>query len=255
MRRLFFGLTHWIEEVKISYLASGFFTACLIVKPIPAVHAPPTITTKGITWKIDMKINLSYHLKEQNKEQRKNTEINMSDKLFSVTLFLQNESLERESSNGWWVPLFAGKDESGYYAPCQFASKLMFSLLKNSVCAILHGKNFKVTTFTSRKNGLFPWCLYSKEIVFSILLTVLACITNYVRFVASWSCLFKIGEICFFFQEPFIALVLLLMAVCQKTAGSTIVISYFLAHWQLQCSWASSKMYKNNCCVYIPRKS
>lgn len=47
-----------------------------------------------------MKINLSCHLKEQNKEQRKNTEINMSDKLFSVTLFLQNEGLERESSNG-----------------------------------------------------------------------------------------------------------------------------------------------------------
>lgn len=166
MRRLFFGLTHWIEEVKISYLASGFFTACLIVKPIPAVHAPPTITTKGITWKIEMKINLSCHLKEQNKAQRKNTEINMSDKLFSVTLFLQNESLERESSNGWWVPLFAGKDESGYYAPCQFASKLMFSLLKNSVCAILHGKIFKVTTFTSRKKFISMVLILKRNCVF-----------------------------------------------------------------------------------------
>lgn len=90
----------------------------------------------------------------------------MSDKLFSVTLFLQNESLERESSNGWWVPLFAGKDESGYYAPCQFASKLMFSLLKNSVCAILHGKIFKVTTFTSRKKFISMVFILKRNCVF-----------------------------------------------------------------------------------------
>lgn len=150
----------------------------------------------------------------------------------------------------------AGKDESGYYAPFQFASKLMFSLLKNSVCAILHGKMFQVTTFTSRKKFISMVLMHKRNCVFD----PFDCLglhfedktspTNYVRFVASWSCLFKIGEICFFFQEPFIALVLLLIAVCQKTAGSTIVISYFLAHWQLQCSWASSKMYKNNCCIY-----
>lgn len=90
----------------------------------------------------------------------------MSDKLFSVTLFLQNESLERESSNGWWVPLFAGKDESGYYALCQFPSKLMFSLPKNSVCAILHGKMFKVTTFTSRKKFISMVFMHKRNCVF-----------------------------------------------------------------------------------------
>lgn len=40
----------------------------------------------------------------------------------------------------------------------------------------------------------------------------------------------RLAKFVFFFQEPFIALVLLLIAVCQKTAGSSIVISYFLAH-------------------------
>lgn len=90
----------------------------------------------------------------------------MSDKLFSVTLFLQNESLERESSNGWWVPLFAGKDESGYYALCQFPSKLMFSLPKNSVCAILHGKMFKVTTFISRKKFISMVFMHKRNCVF-----------------------------------------------------------------------------------------
>lgn len=143
--------------------------------------------------------------------------------------------------------------------PCQLPSKLMFSLPKNSVCAILHGKMFKVTTFTSRKKFISMVFMHKRNCVFD----PFDCLGLHFEDKTSY----KLCSICrilklpfqdwrnlFFFQEPFIALVLLIIAVCQKTAGSTIVISYFLAHWQLQCSWASSKMYKNNCCVYIPRK-
>lgn len=130
---------------------------------------------------------------------------------------------------------FAGKDESGYYALCQFPSKLMFSLLKNSVCAILHGKMFEVTTFTSRKKFISMVFMHKRNCVFD----PFDCLGLHFEDKTSY----KLCSICrilklpfqdwrnlFFFQEPFIALVLLIIAVCQKTAGSTIVISYFLAH-------------------------
>ena len=133
------------------------------------------------------------------------------------------------------MPLFAGKDESGYYAPCQFTSKLMFSLLKNSVCAILHGKIFKVTTFTSRKKFISMVFIHKRNCAFD----PFDCLGLHFEDKTSY----KLCSICrilklpfqdwrnlFFFQEPFIALVLLIIAVCQKAAGSTIVISYFLAH-------------------------
>lgn len=94
---------------------------------------------------------------------------------------------------------------------------------------------FKVTTFTSRKKLISMVFIHKRNCVFD----PFDCLGLHFEDKTSY----KLCSICrilklpfqdwrnfVFFLEPFIALVLVMIAVCQKTAGPTIVISCFFAH-------------------------